>query len=56
MVFQRTKNERQIKYDEQIFSASIVPDRIETIQIFYMIDQTCLLTQRKVHYGQLYQM
>ena len=50
-----TKTEPQIKYHEQIFSVSIVPDRIEAIQVLYLTNQTCLLTQRNMSYGQLYQ-
>jgi len=38
------KTERQIKYHEQTLSGSVVPDRIETIQVIYLKDQTCILT------------
>jgi len=38
------KTERQIKYHEQTLSGSVVADRIETIQVLYLTDQTCLLT------------
>jgi len=33
----------------------VIPDRIKTFKVLYLTDQTCLLTQSKVHYGQLYQ-
>jgi len=42
MVEQITKTERQIKYHEQAYSGSVVPDRIKTIQVLYR--PTCLLT------------
>jgi len=42
VVYHINKTEHQIKYHEQTLSESFVPDMIETIEVLYLIDQTCL--------------
>jgi len=51
-----TKTEHQTEYHEQTLSRSSVLIKIETIQVFYLVNRTYDAAWRKVHYRQQDQM
>ena len=56
MVHQISKTECHIEYHEQTLSGSVVTYRMETIQVVYRIEKTCLLPFKSLHSGQLCQL